>query len=175
MLALQSKGRVPCHACKSVPTVGQRILLDATVCERCGTPLSETEPNSFDQKLIQALHQPIPEMRDMAAILLAQRENRQALPVLLSRLREETDNDTLCAFIGALAQLGDCEAVSSLAKRLAQSPVLEVALAIVDALTLLAQTGCWEALNVLKAPPPVSESVAKEIAARLETLNRLYY
>ena len=150
-------------------------LLGAAVCERCGAPLSETESNSFDQKLIQALHQPIPEMRDMAAILLGQRGNRQALPVLLSRLREETDIGTLNAIIQALAQLGDCEAVSSLAKRLAQPHALEVALAIVDALATLAQMGCWEALNVLKAPPPVSERVAKEIAAKLVTLNMLYY
>ena len=72
-------------------------LHGATVCERCSAPLSETESNSFDQKLILALHQPIPEMRDMAAILLGQRGNRQALPVLLSRLREETDIGTLNA------------------------------------------------------------------------------
>lgn len=150
-------------------------LLGAAVCERCGAPLSETESNSFDQKLIQALHQPIPEMRDMAAILLGQRGNRYALPVLLSRLREETDIGTLNAISQALAQLGDCEAVSSLTKRLAQPHALEVALAIVDALASLAQMGCWEALNVLKAPPPVSESVAKEIAAKLAMLNMLYY
>lgn len=150
-------------------------LLGAAVCERCGAPLSETESNSFDQKLIQALHQPIPEMRDMAAILLGQRGKRQALPVLLSRLREETDISTLNAIIQALGLLGDCEAVLSLAKRLAQPHTLEVALAIVDALSTLAQMGCWEALNVLKAPPPVSGRVAKELAAKLETLNRLYY
>ena len=154
---------------------GAENLLGATYCDRCGTPLSETEPISFDQKLIQALHQPIPEMRDMAAILLAQRGNRHALPVLLSRLREEIDIGTLSAIIGALAQLGDCEAVSSLAKRLAQPHALEVALNIVDALAALAQMGCWEALDVLKAPPPVSERVAKEIAVKLEALNLLYY
>ena len=150
-------------------------LIGATVCERCGTPLSETESISYDQKLIQALHHPIPEMRDMAAILLAQRGNQHALPVLLSRLREESDIGTLSAIIQALAQLGDCEAVTSLAKRLAQPPALVVALTIVDALAVLAQTGCRGALDVLKAPPPVSERVAKEIAVRLETLNRLYY
>jgi hypothetical protein len=50
-----------------------------------------------------------------------------------------------------------------------------MALTIVVALATLAQKGCWEALDVLKAPPPVSERVAKEIAARLETLNLMYY
>lgn len=150
-------------------------LSGATVCVRCGTSLSETEPNSYDRKLIQALQHPIPEMREMAAILLGQRRNQHALPVLLSRLREETDVAELCAIIQALAQLGDCEAVPSLAKRLAQPHALPVALTIVDALAALAQTGCWEAREVLKAPPPVSERVAQEINATLETLNRLYY
>ena len=68
-----------CSTCRTENRSG------ATVCERCGMPLSETEPSSYDQKLIQALHHPIPEMQDMAAILLGQRRNRQALPVLLSR------------------------------------------------------------------------------------------
>ena len=36
-------------------------LIDATVCERCGTPLSETEPIFYDQKLMRALHQPVPD------------------------------------------------------------------------------------------------------------------
>ncbi len=158
-----------CSTCRTENRSG------ATVCERCGMPLSETEPSSYDQKLIQALHHPIPEMQDMAAILLGQRRNRQALPVLLSRLLEETDIGVLCAIIQALAELGDCEAVPSLAQRLAHPPALAVALTSVDALATLAQTGCWEALDVLKAPPPVSERVAQEIAVRLETLNRLYY
>jgi HEAT repeat protein len=150
-------------------------LSGATVCVRCATSLSETEPNSYDRKLIQALHHPIPEIREMAAILLGQRRNQHALPVLLSRLREETDTSELCAIIQALAQLEDCEAISSLAKRLAQPHTLAVALSIVDALAALAQKGCWEAREVLKAPPPVSERVAQEINATLETLNRLYY
>ena len=149
--------------------------IDATICEHCGRPLSEIEPVSYDQKLIRALHHSLPEMREMAAILLGQRRNRDALPVLLSSLLEETDIGMLCAIIQALAQLEDCRAVTSLAKRLAQPHALVVALTIVNALATLAQTGCWEALDVLKAPPPVSERVTKEIAVRLETLNRLYY
>ena len=46
-------------------------LFGATVCERCGTPLSETEPIFYDQKLMRALHHPVPETREMAAMLLA--------------------------------------------------------------------------------------------------------
>jgi HEAT repeat protein len=150
-------------------------LISATVCERCGTTLSETEPIFYDQKLMRALHHPIPQTREMAAMLLGQRQDRHALPVLLSCLLEETDIGVLCAISQALAQLGDCEAVSSLAKRLAQPHALVVALTIVDALTSLAQKGCWEALDVLKAPPPVSERVAKKIEEKLATLNMLYY
>lgn len=150
-------------------------LIGATVCDRCGTSLSETEPIFYDQKLRRALHHPIPETREMAAMLLGQRRDQHALPVLLSRLLEETDIGVLCAISQALGQLGDCRAVASLAKRLAQPVALVVARTIVDVLAVLAQTGCWEALDVLKAPPPVPERVAKEITTRLETLNRLYY
>ena len=150
-------------------------LIDATVCDRCGTPLSETEPIFYDQKLMRALHHPVPETREMAAMLLGQRWDRHALPVLMSRLLEETDIGVLCAISQALGQLEDCRAVPSLAKRLAQPHALVVALTIVDTLATLARTGCWEALDVLKTPPPVSERVAKEIAVKLETLNLLYY
>ncbi len=147
----------------------------ATVCGRCGASLAETEAIFYDQKLMRALHHPVPETREMAAMLLGQRRDQHVLPVLMSRLLEETDIGVLCAISKALGQLGDCRAVTSLSKRLAQPNALVVALTIVDALTALAQTGCWEALDVLKAPPPVTERVAKEIAARLETLNLLYY
>ncbi len=150
-------------------------LFGATVCDRCGTPFSETEPIFYDQKLMRALHHPVPETREMAARLLGQRRDRHALPVLMSRLLEETDIGVLCAISTALAQLGDCLAVTALAKLLALPQALVVALTVVDALATLAQTGCWEALDVLKAPPPVSERVAKEIAVKLETLNLLYY
>jgi len=150
-------------------------LIDATLCDRCGTPLSETEPIFYDQKLMRSLHHPVPETREMAAMLLGQRRERHALPVLQSRLLEETDIGVLCSISQALAQLGDCQAVASLAKRLAQPLALVVALTIVDALASLALRGCWEALDVLKAPPPMSERVAKEIAVKLETLNLLYY
>ena len=149
--------------------------IGATVCDRCGRPLTETEPIFYDQKLMRALHHPVPETREMAAMLLGQRRDRHALPVLLARLLEETDIGVLCAISQALGQLGDCRAVPSLAKRLAQPLALVVALTIVEALAALAQAGCWEALDVLKAPPPVFERVAEEITARLETLNRLYY
>ena len=108
-------------------------------------------------------------------MLLGQRQDRHALPVLLSRLLEETDIGVLCAISQALGQLGDCQVVTSLTKRLAQPLGLVVALTIVDVLATLAQRGCWEALDVFKAPPLVAERVAKEIAVKLETLNLLYY
>ena len=145
--------------------------IDATVCDRCGTSLSDTEAIFYDQKLMRALHHPVPETREMAAMLLGQRQDQHALPVLMSRLLEETDIGVLCAIGKALGQLGDCRAVASLSKRLA----LVVALTIVDALAALARTGCWEALDALKAPPTVPERVAQKITAMLKTLNQLYY
>ena len=149
--------------------------IDATVCDRCGTSLSDTEAIFYDQKLMRALHHPVPETREMAAMLLGQRQDQHALPVLMSRLLEETDIGVLCAIGKALGQLGDCRAVASLSKRLAQPNALVVALTIVDALAALARTGCWEALDALKAPPPAPERVAQKMTAVLKTLNQLYY
>jgi HEAT repeat protein len=148
--------------------------IDAIACDRCGTALAESEPIFYDQKLMRAFHHPIPETRAMAAMLLGQRRDLHAIPALLSRLLEETDIGVLCAISKTLGQLGDCRAVASLAQRLAQPQALVVAVTIVDALAALARTGCWEALEVLKAPPTVTERVAYEITERLETLNRLY-
>jgi HEAT repeat protein len=157
------------------PNCWAENLIDATVCDQCGTSLAETEPISYDQKLMRALHHPVPEVREMAAMLLGQRRDQHALPVLMSRLLEETDIGVLCAISKALGQLGDCRAVASLSRRLAHPSALVVALTIVDALAALARTGCWEALGVLKAPPAVPERIAQEITARLKTLNLLYY
>ncbi|HCI81665.1 MAG TPA: hypothetical protein DHW02_18465 [Ktedonobacter sp.] len=150
-------------------------LIDATICVRCRTPLSATRPIFYEQKLMRTLHHPLPEMREMAAILLGQRRDQQALPVLLSCLLEETDTDVLCAISKTLGQLGDCRAVAPLVQCLAQPHSLIVTLTIVDALAALASMGCWEALDVLKVPPPIAERVAEAITARLETLNRFYY
>jgi HEAT repeat protein len=150
-------------------------LIDATVCDQCGTSLADTEPIFYEQKLMRALHHPVPETRELAAILLGLRHDRHALPVLLSCLLEETDIGVLCAISKTLGYLGDCRAVAPLAKRLAQPRALIVALTIVDTLALLARTGCWEALDVLKTPPSVAERVANEITVKLETLNLLYY
>ncbi len=150
-------------------------LFGASVCDRCGVSLAETEAILYDQKLIRALHHPVPETREMAAMLLGLRRDQQALPILMACLFEETDIGVLCAIGKALGQLGDCRAAAPLAKRLAQPNALVVALTIVDALAALARTGCWEALDALKAPPHVNERVAREIAVRLETLNLLYY
>jgi HEAT repeat protein len=150
-------------------------LMEVTCCVRCGTPLSESEPIHYEQKLMRALIHPLPEMREMAATLLGMRRDLQALPLMISRLLEETDMGVLCALSRSLGQLGDCRATATLCKRLAQPNELVVALTLVESLAFLAQTGCWEALDVLKAPPPVPERVAKEIAMALKSLHRQYY
>ena len=111
----------------------------------------------------------------MAAMLLGQRREKHTLSLLMSRLSEETDIGVLCAISKALGELGDCQAVDALAKRLAQPRGLVVALTIVNALATLAHKGCWEALEVLKAPPFISERVAQEIKNALEKLQPLYY
>ncbi len=148
---------------------------EARTCERCGAELSETEMISSDQQLMQALHHPVPETREMAAIILGLRHDQQAVSVLMVRLQEEKDIEVLCAISKSLGQLGDCRAVVSLLQCLTQPCVLTVALTIVDALATLARSGCKEAWNALKTPLPVSERVAQEITTRLEAVERLYF
>lgn len=150
-------------------------VMEATTCEQCAAPLAPDEPVLYDQKLLRALHHPVTETREMAARLLGYRRDRHALPALTTRLFEETDTGVLCAISSALGQLGSCQAVAALAKRLAQPNALVVALALVDALAALTESGCWEALDVLKSPQVVSERVAREIAAKVAIYNLLYY
>jgi HEAT repeat protein len=150
-------------------------LLDAAACEQCGAMLVPGEPVFYDQKLMRSLVHPVPETREMAARLLGQRQDRQALPILQARLGEETDIGALSAISRALGQPGDCQAVAALAGRLTEPGSLVVALTIVDALAVLAASGCWQALDALKNPPAVSERVAQEIAVRLKALSMLYY
>ncbi|HLH63156.1 MAG TPA: HEAT repeat domain-containing protein [Ktedonobacteraceae bacterium] len=139
--------------------------IDATSCDRCNASFAQSEPIFYHRKLLWALQHPVPETRELAAMLLGQRRERQALPLLVSRLGEETDIGVLCAISKALGELGGCEAVDALARRLAQPHGLIVALTIVDVLASLAHQGCWEALEVLKAP----HSSLKEWHKRLKT------
>src|SRR5207245_5540565 len=130
--------------------------IDATVCDRCGTSLAESEPICYDQKLMRALHHPVPETREMAAMVLGLRQDQHALPVLMSRLLEESDIGVLCAISKALGQLGDCQAVASLSRRLVQQPALVVALTLVDAIAAHARMGCRAELVVVLTPHSVS-------------------
>ncbi|MBE3560724.1 MAG: HEAT repeat domain-containing protein [Ktedonobacteraceae bacterium] len=157
------------------PTCRAINLRETTLCEQCKMSLIADKPLLYEQKLLWALSHPLPDMRELAARLLGERRHHQILPLLMERLLEETDSGVLCAISETLGRLGDCQAATALAERLAQPNTLVVALTIVDALATLARTGCWEALDVLKAPPTVAERVRREITARWETLNRLYW
>ena len=152
-------------------------LLDAAVCERCGTPLSETEPNSFDQKLILALHQPIPETRDMAAILLAQRRKSACAPGLAVTSASKRPTSVCSAPSARLWH--NLETVEAVCITCQTPGATTCTRGGTRPLSMPWQRsprwGCWEALDVLKAPPPVTERVAKEIAVKLATLNLLYY
>ena len=55
----------------------------ATLCPYCGYDLSEFESLSYPQKLIQALHHPIPERRVIAAQVLGELRRRLYQPLRL--------------------------------------------------------------------------------------------
>lgn len=147
---------------------------DTIVCDRCGASLTEAEAISSEQRFLRALHHPEPLVREMAALLLGLRTSPSALSVLIARLFEETDVCVLCALSKVLGQGGDDQAARALVRRLEHPNTFRVALALVEALDVLAQRGCWQALRALKAPPSVSERVAEVIAVKRQALNQLY-
>ncbi len=152
------------------PTCWAENAFDATICYRCGASLIDDETLSYDEKLMQALHHPIPDVREIAATILGQHRHQEALPALISRLSEETDIGVLCAICGALGKLGDCRVVTPLIQRLAQPLAIVVARAIIRALGALAQSGCREAQQALEQASPLSDSLSEEIAAALKRL-----
>ncbi|WP_054521397.1 HEAT repeat domain-containing protein [Thermanaerothrix daxensis] len=94
--------------------------LDAgvTVCPVCGYDLTEFERLPYSQKLIHALHHPIPERRVIAAQVLGDLGAREALPAfeaLLDELQGEAyDYYLLRAVLEAIARIPDPRRVTLL-------------------------------------------------------------
>ncbi|MGB9800256.1 MAG: HEAT repeat domain-containing protein [Thermanaerothrix sp.] len=90
----------------------------ATLCPYCGYDLSEFESLSYPQKLIHALHHPIPERRVIAAQVLGELGAAEALPAfeaLLDKLQDEQyDYYLLRAVLEAVARIPDPRRVALL-------------------------------------------------------------
>ncbi|MDZ7302177.1 MAG: zinc ribbon domain-containing protein [candidate division KSB1 bacterium] len=65
------------------------IPADAKICPFCGCDLAAAEMRSYPERLIGALHHPVPENRLLAAEILGELRYRPAMEPLLARAREE--------------------------------------------------------------------------------------
>ncbi len=81
------------------PECWKIISADAKTCPFCGCDLAAAANRSYPERLIGALHHPIPETRHLAAEILGELQYRPAIEPLLTRAREEL-SDTLPAQAG---------------------------------------------------------------------------
>jgi hypothetical protein len=65
------------------------IPADAKSCPFCGCNLAAAEARSYPERIIGALHHPVPETRQLAAEILGELRYRPAIEPLLARAREE--------------------------------------------------------------------------------------
>ncbi|HQP62078.1 MAG TPA: HEAT repeat domain-containing protein [Anaerolineaceae bacterium] len=74
------------------PNCWTRITEKIHICPSCGYVLDAFDQLAFEDKLLHALHHPIPERRMMAAQILGNLESQRAIPAFLEILQsEETD------------------------------------------------------------------------------------
>jgi HEAT repeat protein len=83
-----------------------------TTCPHCGAQVDD-DPRSFEQKLIGALGQPLPETRSRICWLLGQKRVTWAVPHLLKMLNDD-DLYVRIAALRALGGIGDPSAESAL-------------------------------------------------------------
>jgi HEAT repeat protein len=87
----------------------------ATICPRCGDDIVARQAQAdFVDKLIGALHHPIPETAQHAAFILGQRRERRAVPALAQTICESGDLFLVEAVIEALGKIGGPEASDAL-------------------------------------------------------------
>jgi len=73
------------------PNCWKEINDKILVCPHCGHDLNQHQSFTYVEKLIHAIHHPIPEKRMMAAQLLGDMGCKEALPVFAEILKKEND------------------------------------------------------------------------------------
>lgn len=88
-------------------------------CPNCGREIAAPVGADHVDKLIWALHHPLPERRLLAADALAQRRERRAAPVLRRSLEERPDPYQQASVLSALLAIEGVEGLGDLLARLA--------------------------------------------------------
>jgi hypothetical protein len=88
------------------PKCWKMIKESEQTCLNCGYVLEEFQKTLYEDKLLAALHHPVPEHRIMAAQILGNRQSHQALPEFLKIVVSgETDYFFLRAVLLAAAKI----------------------------------------------------------------------
>jgi hypothetical protein len=106
-----------CPACWKIIPAG------TTICPFCDYDLADADARSYPQRLICALHHPVPETRELAAEILGELRYSPALEPLMERAREELQQHRpdvyfLSALLRSAQRLGASEQeLQALAKK----------------------------------------------------------
>jgi len=82
-------------------------IAKADVCPHCQADLREFSAESFEQKLIRALHHPEPSTPIRAATILGKRRSKAAVEPLIDLGMSTSDPYVQEAVVTALGQIGD--------------------------------------------------------------------
>jgi HEAT repeat protein len=86
------------------------------VCPRCGSNLRKFSNLSYEEKLLVALRQPIPENRRLAIQILGELRSERVLPEFRKILEIEEDVFVVSEVVRALAAIGSERSLTLLAK-----------------------------------------------------------
>ena len=115
----------------------------ASVCPACGAELRQFSDESYEEKLIRALHHPEPTVPIRVARILGELHSRAAVEPLIEMALSSTDPYIQEAAVTALGTIGDARALPGL-NRLSREGALRVKIAAGLALNALE--------NALNAP-----------------------
>lgn len=96
-----------------------------TICSNCGANQAELEGQNFSEKLIRALNHPEPETPIRAAAILSRLKAKEAILVLLSKLKNENDPFIIKAVVDALLEL-DPKLINEIKKIIGTNPPVTI-------------------------------------------------
>lgn len=109
---------------------------NASVCPACGAELRQFSDESYEEKLIRALHHPEPTVPIRVAAILGELHSRAAVEPLIEMALSSTDPYIQEAAVTALGTIGDARALPCL-DQLSREGALRVKIAAGLALNAL--------------------------------------